>query len=70
MLASHHQRVDGEGALALRQHDHWIQIEFGDAVAKVVGELGKPCGHVGEGVDIGGRGAANAGKHFRAFQTF
>jgi hypothetical protein len=37
-LTPHHQRIDGEGALASRQYDHRIQIQFGDVVAQIVGE--------------------------------
>jgi len=53
-LMRHQQRVDGEGALALRQHDHGIQIQFVDVVAQIMSQPRNSGGHLGEGVDICG----------------
>src|SRR5688572_6435870 len=37
-LPHHYERVNREGALTARKHHHWIQIQFRDVVAQVVGK--------------------------------
>ena len=57
-LCFHDQRIDHRHAFAVRVHEHGVEVDLGDRVGVVGGELGQPHHQLDERVDVGGRLAA------------
>ena len=55
------QGVDNGDAVAGRMHDHGVEVDGGDGVGVVDGELGERNDQVGDGIDVGGCTAAGTG---------
>src|SRR5580700_10322668 len=60
--------VDRTNTLALRQYDQGIDLEVGQEVAMVEIEIRQAAYGCDEGIDIGGRPAAEAGEQFGHLQ--